>query len=467
MNAIRTIAACTLSLGLGLADARAKNIDLSTLPSRDTVQLTIYNAEDLTLVRETRHVTFRRGMNPLQFSWANTLIDPTSVDIRFMSHGTQLDVLDTTYPHDKPQMLYWNVRSDLDGEAVVEISYFTSGITWSADYTCVSDEAETGMSFEGFVKITNGSGEDYAGAHVRLVVGEINLIEKVADLARRGLISKDDYDAYRNDRSRSNAFKKEARTEYLQAAGRMMSDALAPKSIVKQGLSEYFIFTIPGEETVRNGWSKRMRLFAGKQVPFEIVYRYRPAEYGDQLVRLFILRNDEKSSLGSAPLPNGVVRVFRDNGRDGLSFLTAYQTKYVPIGQEIELNLGHDPQVVHERVRLRAWRDNFWFKGRRPKLYFSPSKGHRIEPNYSVVGWDEHERWVERIRNYRGKPIQVEIRRSYSGHVIFASDLHPALYDYRSPEFTATIAASSEQDLAYHLSFKQGINKTQENVTLE
>ncbi|MHC4385351.1 MAG: hypothetical protein ACYS0J_21355, partial [Planctomycetota bacterium] len=106
-------------------------MDVSTLPDRDTVQLTIYNAEDLTLVRETRRITFRKGMNPLQFSWANTLIDPTSVDLRFKSHGSKLDVLDTTFPHDKPQMLYWNVRSSFDGEAVVEISYFTSGITWS------------------------------------------------------------------------------------------------------------------------------------------------------------------------------------------------------------------------------------------------------------------------------------------------------------------------------------------------
>jgi hypothetical protein len=151
--------------------------------------VTIYNAEDLTLVRETRRITFRKGMNPLQFSWANTLIDPTSVDLRFKSQGSKLDVLDTTFPHDKPQMLYWNVRSTFDGEAVVEISYFTSGITWAADYVCVSDAGETKMSFEGFVRITNGSGEDYAGAQVRLVVGEINLVEKIADLARRGLIS--------------------------------------------------------------------------------------------------------------------------------------------------------------------------------------------------------------------------------------------------------------------------------------
>ncbi|MHC5016429.1 MAG: hypothetical protein ACYTGM_18305 [Planctomycetota bacterium] len=437
----RTLAASVLAATLGLAQAGARNVDVSTLPDRDTVQLTIYNAEDLTLVRETRRITFRKGMNPLQFSWANTLIDPTSVDIRFKSHATKLDVLDTTFPHDKPQMLYWNVRSSFDGEAVVEISYFTSGITWS---------------------------EDYAGAQVRLVVGEINLVEKIADLARRGLISNKERDAYLNGRRRGQAFEQEeARTEFFRAAGKVMSAPSEPKQIVKQGLSEYFIFTIPGQETVPNGWSKRMRLFEGQQVPFEIVYRYRPAEYGEQLVRLFSLRNDEKSKLGSTPLPNGIVRLFRDNGRDGLSFLTAYQTKYVPIGQEIELNLGRDPEVIHERIRLRAWRDNFWFRGRKPKLYFSPTKGHRIEPNYSVAGWDDNETWVERIRNYRDKPIQVEIRRSYGGHVIFASDLGTTLYDYRSPQFTARIAAAEERDLSYDLTVKQGINKKQDNVTLE
>src|ERR1700742_4841973 len=112
---------------------RAKNVDLSTVPRRNTVQLTIYNSEDLTLVRETRAVTFKKGANPLQFSWANTLIDPTSVQIRFLTHPENLELLDTTFPNDKPQMLFWNVQSDFDGEAKIEIPYFTSGITWSAD----------------------------------------------------------------------------------------------------------------------------------------------------------------------------------------------------------------------------------------------------------------------------------------------------------------------------------------------
>src|SRR5690348_11945794 len=112
------------------ARTQADNIDLSTVPKRHSVQLTIYNSEDLTLVRETRVVTFKKGNNPLQFSWANTLIDPSSVELRFLTSADKLEVVDTTFPHDKPQMLYWNVQSETDGEATIQITYFTSGITW-------------------------------------------------------------------------------------------------------------------------------------------------------------------------------------------------------------------------------------------------------------------------------------------------------------------------------------------------
>src|SRR5688500_19079230 len=165
------------------AGARAENIDLSTVPARDTVQLTIYNSEDLTLVRETRQVTFKKGANPLQFSWANTLIDPTSVELKFLTQADKLEVLDTTFPHDKPQMLYWNVNSEIDGAATIQITYFTNGITWSADYIAIADAAEKNVKLEGFVRVHNNSGEEYEDAQVRLVVGTINLVEKIAQLA--------------------------------------------------------------------------------------------------------------------------------------------------------------------------------------------------------------------------------------------------------------------------------------------
>src|SRR5687768_3463523 len=208
--------------------ANAKNVDLSTVPSRDTVQLTIYNSEDLTLVRETRKVTFKRGVNPLQFSWANTLIDPSSVELKFLTSADQLVVLDATFPHAKPQMLYWNVQSELDGEATIQITYFTSGITWSADYLCIANGDETQMGFEGFVRVFNNSGEEYENAQVRLVVGTINLVEKIAQLAQVPI-------------KEVERLSQESRQSLrLQAAGRMMDRAgkaeADEKQIIKEGL---------------------------------------------------------------------------------------------------------------------------------------------------------------------------------------------------------------------------------------
>ena len=93
-------------------------------------------------------------------------------------------MLDTTFPHAKPQMLYWNVQSEIDGEATIEITYFTSGISWSADYIGIADPDESQLNVEGFVRVNNNSGEEYEDAQVRLVVGRINLVEKIAELAR-------------------------------------------------------------------------------------------------------------------------------------------------------------------------------------------------------------------------------------------------------------------------------------------
>ena len=453
----------------GATVAHAKNIDLSTVPSRDTVQLTIYNSEDLTLVRETRQVSFKKGVNPLQFSWANTLIDPTSVELRFLTRPNELEVLDTTYPHDKPQMLYWNVASDFDGEATIEITYFTSGITWSADYIAIANTDETHMSFEGFVRVHNNSGEEYENAKIRLVVGTINLVEKIAQLAnvRMDQVGQLAGRQMRELRPRA-AMSMIARAE---AAG-LAADAATPmeqeKQIIKEGLSEYFIYTIEGTETIRQGWSKRMRSFEGATVPVKIQYRYRPRQYGDQLVRMYLLHNDEASSLGATPLPDGMVRVFRDNGRDGLSFLVAQLIKYVPIGDKIELNLGEDPNVIFELVKLRAWRDNIWMKLHGGDVVQRVDDGNvRIDVRSSVVGWDEHELYHQRIGNYTNKPIDVEIRRTYPGHVVFRSDLNPKLHDYQTVQLSTQVEAGSRAKLIFETVRQQGRNAKQNNVTLE
>ena len=465
---MRYIALILSTIILFTSPAMAKNVDLSTVPSRDTVQLTIYNSEDLTLVRETRKVSFKNGANPLQFSWANTLIDPTSVELRFLTDADKLEVLDTTFPHDKPQMLYWNVASEIDGQATIEITYFTSGITWSADYVAISNPQETEMGFEGFVRVFNNSGEEYEDAQIRLVVGTINLVEKIAQLAQVRM----DQVGQLHDEMRQELKMRAAKSMMARETVILMSADVAPmaqeKEIIKEGLSEYFIYTIDGTETIANGWSKRMRSFEGRTIPFKIQYRYRPREYGDQLVRMYLLRNDEESKLGTTPLPDGVVRVLRENGCDGLSFLVSQHIKYVPIGDEIELNLGQDPRVIFELIKLRSWRDNIWMRVHGANVFRRVDDGDvRIDVKSTVAGWDDHELYTQRIRNYSPKPIDVEIRRTHSGHVVFRSDLAPKLHDYQTVQFVSNIDPGQKKDLLFEVLSHQGRNLKQNNVTLE
>src|SRR6185437_15307783 len=110
--------------------------------------------------------------------------------------------------------------------------------------------------------------------------------------------------------------------------------------------------------------------------------------------------NDKASKLGTSPLPDGAVRVFRDNGRGGLSYLAAQNVKYIPIGDKIELNLGPDPNVLFDLVKLRVSRDDIWMQVNGVNLFRKVDQpGVRIEANATVAGWDEHELFSQRVRN--------------------------------------------------------------------
>ena len=452
----------------------ARNLDLSTVPERQEVELTIYNSEDLTLVREKRTLGFKQGINPLQFSWSNTLIDPTSVELTFGDEAGKLKVLDTTFPHDKPEMLYWNVEAEEDLTVRVEISYFTSGIQWSADYVAVTDPDERVMDLDGFVRVENHSGEDYENASVRLVVGEINLVEKIAELARipTSQVSKMEQQEYRQVRM------KVARKAMAMPAPMMemsMADAGAgyaaqskPKEVAKEGLGEYFIYTIEGKETIPDGWAKRLRSFRAGGVPVDIVYRYREAEYGNQLIRLYLLTNDKDSKLGETPIPNGDMRILRRDAQGGVVYLTRLTIQYVPIGDKLELNLGVDPEVIFELVKQRVFRDNIWMHIHKGNVYKRVDDGHlKVDHNASVEGWDEHGIFEQRIRNYTDKSIKVEVRRSFAGDVVFKSGLGAKAHDYRTVEYESQVKAGEKVALEYEVITASGYNSKQNRVTIE
>ena len=87
-----------LLLALGVVQISLADVDLVTIPTREDVQLTIYNSEDITMVREHRLLTVKPGINRIQFTWSNTLIDPTSINFRILDSQDKVDLIDTTFP---------------------------------------------------------------------------------------------------------------------------------------------------------------------------------------------------------------------------------------------------------------------------------------------------------------------------------------------------------------------------------
>ena len=433
--------------------AKAKNIDLVTLPERETVQLTIYNSEDITMVKETRFITLKKGKNQLQFSWANTLIDPSSVMLRPLERAGDIEVVDTIFPGQKPQHLIWNIESKYEGQVRVQVSYFTSGLTWNMDYVGVTDSSEKNMDFDGYVRVFNNSGEEYENAQVRLIVGKINLVEKIADLARQQGLEKPkpssmEYKSLRK-RAAEESFE-EAAMMMMDGGGRGDMPGAAPKGIVKEGLSEYFMFTVEGTETIKNGWSKRMRAVKARGLGFEIVYRMRAHQYGDRPVKFFTFKNDDDHKLGESPLPDGLIRVFRENGKEGLSYLGEQQVNYVPIKADIEINLGPDDLVVYETKKMSTKRINFHF-----------------DDYKNVDGWDEVQEWTDIIRNYHDKPIVFELRRVWDGDIEYKSDMETELFDYRTVEVKFTVKPRDKTEYDYVLTHHFGHNKKQDRIEIK
>jgi hypothetical protein len=141
--------------------------------------------------------------------------------------------------------------------------------------------------------------------------------------------------------------------------------------------------------------------------------------------------------------------------------------KYIPIGDKIELNLGVDPNVIFELIKLKTWRDTIWMHIDGTELFRQVGGGIDIVVNSSVAGWDEHEIYTQRIRNYTAKTIDVEIRRSFPGHVVFRSQLNPTLYDFQTVQFGKAVEPREKANLLFEIVRHQGRNAKQNNVTLE
>ncbi len=430
--------------------APASAIELVTLPRRDNVQLTIYNSADLTLVRERRNLTLKRGWNWLQFMWANTLIDPTSLSLEPLEKGDEIDIQQLVFPARLRELGRWLIRSEVSGQVPFEITYFTSGLSWRAFYMGTLGRDEKTMQMKGYVRVGNNSGEDYEDAQTRLIVGQVHLLDQIAELARR---------QYAYGRPGAEVVMLE---EALDVGGIHLANGLyAPavvefdkaaawsdrKEIRKEGLSEYFLYTIEGTETIPHQWGKRLLSFEAEDIKVDSLYKYDEERWGGQTIRFVKFANDKDHNLGDTPIPDGDVRIYSQADDLGhLSYVGGTSVKYIPVNEKVELDLGPARLVKVEPVLMSFKTANYMFDTKK-----------------EIAGWDEIRSWDMKLTNTRELPVEIEITRGFGTAYWMlktdARDVNYEKHDATHARFELKLGPRTKRTFGYTVTTYHGVRE--------
>ena len=104
MTTVRWLPLALAAAGV-LASPCFGRIKLITLPVRERVEIQL-DHPDATLVEEERIVPLVKGENQVDFSWANTAIDPSTIVFRVVGAAADVKVLSVSYPPNEAALVW-------------------------------------------------------------------------------------------------------------------------------------------------------------------------------------------------------------------------------------------------------------------------------------------------------------------------------------------------------------------------
>ena len=218
----------------------------------------------------------------------------------------------------------------------------------------------------------------------------------------------------------------------------------APAEIIKEQLSEYFLYTVAGRDTIPNGWSKRLPSFQVPEVPMASYYKFERERWGDQVVRYYRFKNDQASKLGKEPLPDGDVKAFRLVSDDQFySFVGRTSVKYIPVNEQVEMELGNDLEVMVKPALTN------WVK---TDLQF--------DNNGNVKGWTIKESWEFEVQNSKNIDVVLDIRRNFGGDWSLVTQAAYEKVDATKIKFVVPLKSREKQKFGYEVTTRYGANVT-------
>ena len=218
------------------------------------------------------------------------------------------------------------------------------------------------------------------------------------------------------------------------------------------------------------------------EIPVVNLYKFEQERYGNSVRRFLSFKNNEGHKLGETPIPGGSMKVYGtvvdgasssvgmgekhsstqdaqgkeqrqsliQNGAGssvyGMRYISASSFKYIPLDEEVELDLGHVKNVIVEPTLMKLATDKYKFD----------HKGN-------IIGWDDIHDYKIEVRNTRSVPVKIEIKRNFNtaywdltkagDHGKFEKD------DMDTVKFTLELPPESKKEFTYQLTTYHGVNQ--------
>lgn len=294
--------------------------------------------------------------------------------------------------------LTWLVDSEVEGAEKMEVSYQTYGMSWNADYVLVTDEKDTKADITGWVTVNNYSGATFKDAKLKLVAGDVNMVQPVA--------------AY--------GFQEEAMMDVM-----MVKDDKAP-SFQERSLFEYHIYELQRRSTLKDNEIKQIEFTTAVNVPIKKVFTYNGAQNGTKVTINLEFKNSKENNLG-IPLPKGRVRVSKYDG-DSMEF----------IGED---NIDH----TAKDAKLSIYTGNAF-----------DVTGERNQTNYKSASKSAEESYKITIKNSKDSAVDVNIVEPmyrWNEWKITESSAKFSKKDSRTAECLINVPANSEKTITYTVKY--------------
>jgi len=277
---------------LSLQETAVARVKLITLPVRERVEIQLDNPH-ATLVEEERIVPLVKGENQVDFSWANTRIDPSTIVFRVVSPpGEQeldVKVLSVSYPPGEAALI-WNVGANASGSARVRISYLLGNLSKTFNYRAVAGNDERTLVLSQYMRLQNFANEEFGSTGLWAGFGP----------------------------------------RFLRPIGLNETKEMLVEKFKQVPISKTYTCN-PQEYGYLDQAQNKLRV---------------PMHY--------VLKNNKANNLGVAPLPFGKIRIFIEGSgpeaRASTAFLGEDWGQFTPIDDEMKLFLGVAQDIVVKRT---------------------------------------------------------------------------------------------------------------------